>query len=83
MAAKKNYPFEQSLEKLEQLVERMEEGDLSLEESLKTFEEGIKLTRQCQQALAKAEQKVKLLIEENGQISEKDFEDLDHSSLDT
>jgi len=83
MAAKKSYPFEQSLEKLEQLVERMEEGDLSLEESLKTFEEGIKLTRQCQQALVKAEQKVKLLIEENGQISEEDFEDLDNSSPDT
>ena len=83
MAAKKSYPFEQTNEKLEQLVERMEEGDLSLEESLKTFEEGIKLTRQCQQALVKAEQKVKLLIEENGQISEEDFEDLDHSSLDT
>ena len=83
MAEKKSYPFEQSLEKLEQLVEQMEEGDLSLEESLKTFEEGIKLTRQCQQALVKAEQKVKLLIEENGQISEKDFEDLDNSSLDT
>lgn len=65
MAAKKSYPFEESLEKLEKLVERMEEGDLSLEESLKTFEEGIKLTRECQQALARAEQKVKLLIDEN------------------
>ena len=75
MAAKKSYPFEQSLEKLEQLVERMEEGDLSLEESLKTFEEGIKLTRECQQALAKAEQKDKLLIEENGQITESDFDE--------
>ena len=83
MAVRKSYPFEQSLEKLEQLVERMEEGDLSLEDSLKTFEEGIKLTRQCQQALVKAEQKVKLLIEENGQISEKDFEDLENPSLDT
>ena len=83
MAVKKSYPFEQSLGKLEQLVERMEEGDLSLEESLKTFEEGIKLTRQCQQALVKAEQKVKLLIEENGQISEEDFEDLDNPSRDT
>ena len=83
MAVKKNYPFEQSLEKLEELVERMEEGDLSLEDSLKTFEEGIKLTRQCQQALVKAEQKVKLLIEENGQISEVDFEDLDNPSRDT
>ena len=77
MAAKKSYPFEQSLEKLEQLVERMEEGDLSLEDSLKTFEEGIKLTRECQQALVKAEQKVKLLIEENGQVTEQDFDELD------
>ena len=70
MAAKKSYPFEQSLEKLEHLVERMEEGDLTLEDSLKTFEEGIRLTRECQQALENAEQKVRLLIEENGQVSE-------------
>ena len=73
MAAKKSYPFEESLEKLEALVERMEQGDLSLEDSLKTFEEGIKLTRECQQALAKAEQKVKMLIEESGEVTEVDF----------
>ena len=75
MAAKKNYPFERSLEKLEKLVEQMEDGDLTLEDSLKTFEEGIRLTRECQQALAAAEQKVKLLIEENGQVTASDFED--------
>ena len=74
MAAKKSYPFEQSLEKLEKLVERMEQGDLTLEDSLKTFEQGVKLTRECQQALAKAEQKVRLLIEENDQVSSVDFE---------
>ena len=74
MAAKKNYPFETSLEKLEKLVEQMEDGDLTLEDSLKNFEEGIRLTRECQQALAAAEQKVKLLIEENGQVTASDFE---------
>lgn len=74
MAAKKNYPFETSLEKLEKLIEQMEDGDLTLEDSLKTFEEGIRLTRECQQALAAAEQKVKLLIEENGQVTASDFE---------
>ena len=74
MAESKPYPFEKSLTKLEQLVERMEQGDLSLEDSLKTFEEGIKLTRECQQALVQAEQKVKLLIEENGTITEADFD---------
>lgn len=75
MAEPKPYPFEKSLKKLEQLVERMEDGELSLEDSLKTFEEGIKLTRECQQALSQAEQKVKLLMEENGEITEADFED--------
>ena len=73
MATSNSYPFEKSLEKLERLVERMEQGDLSLEDSLKTFEEGIKLTRECQQALTKAEQKVKMLIEQNGEVSEEDF----------
>ena len=77
MAARKSYPFEQSLEKLERLVERMEGGDLGLEESLKTFEEGIRLTRECQQALASAEQKVKLLIEQSGELTEVDFDDPD------
>ena len=40
----------------------MEDGDLTLEESLKVFEEGVKLTRECQQALVDAEQKVRVLM---------------------
>ena len=55
--------FEQALKELQQLVEKMEQGDVSLEESLRCFERGIALTRLCQQALAKAEQKVKLLMQ--------------------
>ena len=46
----------------------MEDGDLSLEESLNAFESGIKLTRQCQQALQQAELKVqKLSQSEDGE----------------
>ena len=77
MAGKNSYPFEASMDKLEKLVEKMEVGDLTLEESLKIFEEGVKLTRECQQALADAEQKVKLLIEESGEITSTDFEAYD------
>jgi len=73
MAAKKSYPFESSLARLESLVEQMESGELSLDESLKLFEEGIKLTRECQQALADAEQKVNLLLEKNGVAETTDF----------
>ncbi|MDR9435684.1 MAG: exodeoxyribonuclease VII small subunit [Thiohalophilus sp.] len=68
MAAKTASPdFEKSLAELETLVERMEQGDQSLEQSLKDFERGVALTRQCQQALKTAEQKVEQLLQQNGQ----------------
>lgn len=62
--AKKPTPFnfEEALETLEGLVQAMEDGELTLEESLKAFEQGIKLTRECQSALEKAEQKVQVLV---------------------
>jgi exodeoxyribonuclease VII small subunit len=66
--SKKPVDFEQALDQLENLVEAMEGGDLSLEDSLKAFEQGIKLSRECQTALSTAEQKVQLLLEENGQL---------------
>ena len=69
--------LEGSLEKLELLVESLEQGDLSLEESLKAFEAGIKLTRQCQETLATAEQKVQLLIEQNGMLKSEPFDNDD------
>jgi|TARA_R110001592_G_scaffold354771_2_gene654678 exodeoxyribonuclease VII small subunit len=60
------FNFEESLASLESLVTAMEDGDLSLEESLQAFEKGIRLTRECQAALQKAEQKVQVLINDNG-----------------
>jgi exodeoxyribonuclease VII small subunit len=73
--AKKLPPFEESLAELEQLVERMEQGNLPLEESLKLFERGIQLTRSCQKSLKDAEQKVRILLEENGEPTLKPFID--------
>lgn len=69
--------FERSLRELEALVEKMEAGNLSLEESLKYFERGIGLTRLCQKALAEAEQKVKILLEEEGRLEIFDPPDLE------
>ena len=66
--------LEQSLEQLEALVDSLERGDLSLEDSLKAFEAGIRLTRQCQETLAAAEQKVQLLIEQNGVLKAQPFD---------
>lgn len=69
----KKIDFEASLGQLEKLVAQMEEGDLTLEQSLKAFEEGVKLTRECQQTLAEAEQKVQLLMEQNGELVTEPF----------
>lgn len=66
--------FEQSLAQLEGLVEKLENSEFTLEQSLEAFEQGVKLTRQCQQALSQAEQKVQVLMEENGQSEAVPFE---------
>ena len=60
---------------MESLVERMEDGEQNLEKSLKDFEQGIALTRQCQQALQEAEQRVQQLISQNGQDQLVDFDE--------
>lgn len=73
--SKKPVDFEQALNQLENLVEAMEGGDLSLEDSLKAFEQGIKLSRECQTALSTAEQRVQLLMEENGTLKAVDLDD--------
>ena len=72
---KKAADFEQSLQQLEALVTEMEKGELSLEESLAAFETGIRLTRECQTRLTEAEQKVQLLLEEQGQLAAHPFDD--------
>ena len=65
--------FEKTFTELEKLVKKMEGGDLSLEESLKYFERGILLTKDCQQALNKAEQKVRILLEKNNKNNLESF----------
>ena len=71
------FDFEQALENLEELVSSMEDGELTLEESLQAFEKGIKLTRECQSSLKNAEQKVQLLLNENGDTEEIDLDDVE------
>lgn len=69
-ARKKTVDFEASLAALETLVEELEGGELPLEKALAAFEQGIKLTRECQQALTEAEQKVTLLTESQAGLIE-------------
>lgn len=65
MAKQDSEQFEKSLEALNQLVAKMEQGELSLEAALEHFEKGIKLSKSCQEALTKAEQKIETLMADN------------------
>jgi exodeoxyribonuclease VII small subunit len=61
--------FEAALAQLEALVTRLESGDLPLDEALRTFEQGVRLTRECQSALAAAQQKVQLLLQHGDTVT--------------
>jgi exodeoxyribonuclease VII small subunit len=65
--------FEKSLQELEQLVARLERGDLPLAESLALFEQGVALTRSCHGALAEAQQKVSILLQQGGDAKPQPF----------
>ena len=57
-----NMTFEQSMQRLEQIVRAMERGDVALEESLKLFQEGTELVRNCNQLLDDAQLQVKKIL---------------------
>ncbi len=56
--AKKSATFEESLQRLDQIVTALETGEASLEESIALFEEGTKLSVKCTELLDQAELKV-------------------------
>ena len=64
---KESASFEETLSELETIVKEMENGDLPLNQALEKFERGIALSRQGQQSLEHAEQKVKILLNEQGE----------------
>lgn len=72
---KKRTPdLEKSMRELENIVTALEDGELPLDKALAQFEQGVKLSRDCQQALEHAEQRVQVLLE-NDELG--DFEQAD------
>ncbi len=54
--------YEEAFARLQEIVKKLEDGDLPLQQSLELFEEGIKLFRQCQGELQKAEGRISVLV---------------------
>lgn len=71
--AKKEISFEDALERLEEIVDLLESGENPLEKSLELFEEGVGLVKLCNKKLEGIENSVKILVNNNGEMEEKDF----------
>ena len=70
MSDDESIDFEATLKKLEALVREMESGNLSLEESLTKFEEGVKLTKECRNALESAKLRIEKLMPDGRLVPE-------------
>ncbi len=68
--------FEQSMNRLDEIVQQLEKGDAPLEDALKLFEEGIGLVHSCNDLLDSAELQVaKLMKGADGEPLELPFEE--------
>lgn len=75
MMNQNNRTFEQSMQRLEQIVRSMERGDVPLEESLKLFQEGTELVQSCGKLLDEAQLQVtKILTAADGSPVEEAFD---------
>ena len=68
--------FEEAVTRLEKIVADLEGGRYSLEESLQKFEEGIALGNRCRQMLARADLRVRQLVEAGDRMMVDDGDDL-------
>ena len=66
--------FEEKMNELEKIVTELEKGELNLDESVYKFEEGIKISKQCNEILEKAEKKISILLNKDGEVTEEGFE---------
>lgn len=60
--------FEESLEKLEEIVERLEKGDIPLDNAINEFNQAMELVKVCNSKLNSAEEAIAKIVKENGDL---------------
>ncbi len=66
--------YESAFKKLEGIIKELESDEISLEKSVEKYEEGLKLYEHCSKLLNEYEGRVKILMKENSEIKEQDFQ---------
>ena len=60
-----NLSFEESLEKLEEIVNKLENGDVPLDDAIDEFSNAMKLVKLCNDKLTAAEESIAKIVKEN------------------
>ena len=63
-----NLSFEESLEKLEEIVNKLENGDVPLDDAIEEFNNAMQLVNVCNKNLSAAEEYIAKIVKENGEI---------------
>ncbi|HCW74047.1 MAG TPA: exodeoxyribonuclease VII small subunit [Clostridiaceae bacterium] len=63
--AKKKMTYKEMMDNLDEIIGNLEKGDLSVEESMDKYEEGVKITKDLLEILNKAEEKVKIMHDQD------------------
>jgi len=66
----KEKKFEENLADLEVIVQKLENGDVDLEEAIAEFQKGMKLSKELQASLDKAEKTLVKVMQEDGTETE-------------
>ena len=62
--------FEESLEKLEEIVNRLENGNVPLDDAIEEFKNAMDLVKICNEKLEAAEESIAKIIKDNGEVVE-------------
>ena len=60
-----NLTFEESLEKLEEIVNKLENGDVPLDDAIEEFKKAMDLVKICNDKLNTAEESIAKIVQEN------------------
>lgn len=65
-----NLSFEESLEKLEEIVNKLETGDIPLDDAIDEFNNAMQLVKICNEKLESAEESIAKIVKDNGEVVE-------------
>ena len=65
-----NLSFEESLEKLEEIVNKLESGGVPLDDAIDEFNNAMQLVKICENKLSAAEESIAKIVQDNGQIED-------------